>query len=82
MQITLDLPPDTFSILRLAPHEFSQALRLAAALHWYSKGLISQEKAANLAGLDRTDFILALAREQMDSFLVDFEDLQQELDRG
>ena len=38
-------------------------LRLAAAVHWYSRGLISQERVAQPVGLAHTDFILALARE-------------------
>ncbi|NJL86079.1 MAG: UPF0175 family protein [Leptolyngbyaceae cyanobacterium SM1_1_3] len=42
----------------------------------------SQEKAAQIAGLDRTDFLMALAREQVDAFQVDFDDLEQELSRG
>jgi predicted HTH domain antitoxin len=57
-------------------------MRLAAAVHWYERGEISQEKAAQIAGLDRTDFLLALAREQADAFVVDLEDLKRELDRG
>jgi predicted HTH domain antitoxin len=57
-------------------------LRLAAAIHWYQRGQISQEKAAQIAGLDRTDFLLALAREGVDAFVVDFDDLKRELERG
>ena len=30
-------------------------MRLAAAIHWYGRGEISQERAAGIAGLDRTD---------------------------
>lgn len=59
-----------------------EALRLAAAIHGYERGKISQEKAAHVAGLDRTDFLLALAREQADAFVVDIDDLKRELDRG
>ncbi|MBD2567145.1 UPF0175 family protein [Anabaena lutea] len=80
--ITLELPEEIFSALRLSPNEFVQELRLAAAIHWYQRGEISQEKAANIAGLDRTDFILALSREKIDVFNVDFDDLQRELERG
>jgi predicted HTH domain antitoxin len=32
---------------------------------WYQKGEVSQEKAAQIAGLNRRDFLAALAREQM-----------------
>jgi predicted HTH domain antitoxin len=42
-------------------------------------GRVSQEVAAEIAGLDRTNFLLALAKEGKDSFHVDFEDLDREL---
>jgi predicted HTH domain antitoxin len=56
-------------------------MRLAAAIFWYQKNEISQEKAAQIAGLNRRDFILALSRQQIDVFSVDFDDLQEELNR-
>ena len=37
---------------------------------------MSQEKAAQVAGLDRTDFLFALAREEVDAFAVDFDELE------
>jgi predicted HTH domain antitoxin len=80
--VSFDLPEDVFSALRRSPEEFIRELRLAAAIHWYERGELSQEKAARLAGLDRTDFLLTLAREQADAFVVDLDDLQRELDRG
>jgi predicted HTH domain antitoxin len=80
--VTMDLPADVFSALRRSPDEFAREMRLAAAMLWYSRGMISQEKAADVAGLNRADFLRALARNEMDVFVVDFEDLQRELDRG
>jgi predicted HTH domain antitoxin len=80
--VTMELPEEVFSALRRSPDEFVREMRLAAAVHWYERGEISQEKAAQIAGLDRTDFLLALAREQADAFVVDIEDLKRELDRG
>ncbi|AVH69081.1 UPF0175 family protein [Nostoc sp. 'Lobaria pulmonaria (5183) cyanobiont'] len=80
--VTLELPEEIFSALRLSSNEFVRELRLAAAIHWYGRSEISQEKAANIADLDRTDFLLALSREQIDAFIVDFDDLQRELERG
>jgi len=80
--LTLELPEDVFSALRRSPEEFGRELRLAAAIHWYQRGQISQEKAAQVAGLDRTDFLMALAREGVDAFVVDFKDLERELERG
>jgi predicted HTH domain antitoxin len=80
--VALELPADLFSTLRRSPEEFVQELRLAVAIHWHGRGEISQEKAALLAGLDRTDFLLALAREQAEALVVNFDDLKRELERG
>ena len=81
-KVTLELPDEVFSTLRRSPEEFVAELRLAGAIHWYELGIISQEKAAHIAGLDRTDFLMALAREQVDVFAVDSDALKSELDRG
>jgi predicted HTH domain antitoxin len=57
-------------------------LRLAAAIHWYQQGRMSQERAASFAGFDRAGFLDELARREVDVFTVDFEDLGRELARG
>jgi predicted HTH domain antitoxin len=80
--ITLQMPDDVFSALRRSPEEFGREMRLAAAVHWYSRGEVSQEKAAEIAGLNRKEFLLALAREKVDVFLVDLDDLKRELELG
>lgn len=74
------LPDEVFSALRRSPEEFGREMRLAAAIHWYSRGTVSQERAASIAGLDRTDFLLALAREGVDAFKVDLASLRRELE--
>ena len=80
--VDVELPEAVYSVLRCSPEELGKELRLAAAVQWYQQGRISQEWAAQIAGLDRTDFLLALARIGKDSFQVDFEDLDRELARG
>jgi len=80
--VTFDVPEELCAALRRSPEEFGRELRLAAAIHWYERGLISQERAATLAGLDRADFLLALHRAQRDAFVVDMADLKRELSRG
>ncbi len=81
-KVTLELPEDVLSALRRSPEEFVRELRLAAAIHWYERGEVSQEKAASVAGMDRTDFLLSLAGEKADAFVVNFDDLKRELERG
>lgn len=80
--IQLELPDNVFSALRRSPDEFACELRLAGAIHWYSRGEISQERAAQIAGLNRLDFLQALAAAKVDAFVIDHEDLQRELSRG
>jgi len=80
--LTVEVPEQAFAALRYAPQEFLREMRLAAAVTWYEQGRISQELAARLAGLNRTDFLLGLARMGRDSFQVDFDDLDRELARA
>ena len=76
--VQIDLPEEAFSALRKSPAERAGELRLASAIH-YARGLISQELAAEIAGLDRADFILALARGGVDAFTVDMDSIRREL---
>lgn len=80
--LSMELPEQVFSVMRYAPEDFKKEMRLAAAALWYEQGKVSQEMAAKIAGMNRTDFLLALARMGKDSFAVDFEDLDRELSRG
>jgi len=73
--ITLNMPEEAVGGMRRSPEEFARDMRLAAALFWYARGDISQEKAAQIAGLDRTDFLLALSRERIDIFQADAQGL-------
>jgi predicted HTH domain antitoxin len=78
----MEMPEKVFTAMRFDPEEFTKEMRLAAAVTWYEQGRISQEVAARIAGLNRTDFLLALARMGKDSFKVDFADLDKELALG
>ena len=79
--VTVELPDEVYEALRRSPTEVRKDLLLGAAIRWYSQGLISQERAAMIAGLDRTDFLMALAREKVDAFAVDLEELAREISR-
>jgi predicted HTH domain antitoxin len=80
--LTMELPDKVFAALRVSPDDFTKEMRLAAAASWYEERKVSQEVAARIAGMNRTDFLLALARMGKDSFQVDFDDLDRELARG
>lgn len=78
----VELPTEIFSALKRSPPEFLKQMRLAAAIHWYAAGKVSQEKAALIAGLDRVNFLAALAAEQVEVFAVDMDSLKRELEHG
>jgi len=77
--VQVDLPEEAFSALRKSLAEIAGELRLASAIHWYARGLIAQRLAAEIAGLDCADFILALAREGVDAFTVNMVSIRREL---
>lgn len=80
-QITIDLPDEAFSALRSSPENFVKEMRLAAAAKWYEIGLVSQSKAAALAGVTREQFLEALSRFHVSPFQETPDELSEELSR-
>jgi predicted HTH domain antitoxin len=80
--LTIELPDEVYATLQRSPREVQREVRLAAAIRWYAAGRLSQERAAEIAGLDRTDFLMALGREKVDAFHVDFGALAREIEVG
>jgi hypothetical protein len=61
-KIEFELPDGAFCALRKDPAEMERELQLAAAAKWYELGWVSQERGAEIAGLTRVEFMLALGR--------------------
>ena len=76
--ITLEFPEEAFGALRRSPQAFAAEIRLAAAIHWYQQGMVSQGRAAMLAGMPRMDFLEQLAHRGIDVVHVDADDLRRE----
>jgi predicted HTH domain antitoxin len=62
MKLEIDVPDSAFSALRQAPKELSACLRFMASAKLYEVGHLSQERAAELAGQSRQEFLACLSR--------------------
>jgi predicted HTH domain antitoxin len=82
IQLQLNLPEGAFSALRSTPAEFGQELLIVAVVKWYEVGMISQSKAAEIAGISRQEFLAALNRFEMSPFQTTTKELEEELCRG
>ena len=76
---SIELPGSAFSALRKTPAEFIQEMKYAAAVKWYETEMISQDKAAEIAGLSRYDFLTLLARYQVSALQYTPDLLDEEL---
>ena len=77
--ISFEFEPSAFGALRLAPNEFAREMRIAAAVQWYAQGVVSQGKAAELAGLARADFLEELHRRKVPACQVTPDELADEI---
>ena len=68
IQVSFELSSDVFSALRQDPAGFVREMRVAAAAKWYENGVISQGKAAEIAGLTRAEFMNALNQFKVSPF--------------
>jgi predicted HTH domain antitoxin len=62
VRMTIEVPEGALAALREDADGFSREMRLAAAVKWYEQGRVSQGRAAEIAGLSRSEFIDALGR--------------------
>ena len=77
--VTIDLPEGASSALRRSPTEFAQEMRIAAAVQWYAEQVVSQEKAAEIAGLSRAELIDELSRRKVPVFQTTLDELIREM---
>ena len=80
VHVELEVPEHLLAALRQDPESYLGELRFAAAAKLYEIGTVSQEIAAEIAGLPRSQFVVALGRFQVSPFQEDLETLQEVLD--
>jgi predicted HTH domain antitoxin len=77
--VLLDILDDLLLTLRERPEEFAQELRLIAAIHYLREKRLSLGQAARLAGMNRLDFLDALATRRIPAFDLSAEDAATEI---
>ena len=78
--VTIQLPDELPSSLHRSPNELEKDIKLAAAIDWYRQGVLSQGRAAELAGISRAAFLDALAARKIQVIHVDLDELKREID--
>lgn len=82
VQVTMELPRAVLSALRKEPASFVADMRIAAAVKWYEIEMVSQAKAAEIAGLSRAEFLEALNRFEVSPFQNSLDELIEEAGDG
>ena len=80
--VTVMIPDDTFATVRRAPDQVAREMRVAIAVRWFEQGLVSQGKAAEIAGVSRAEFINALSDFGVSASQESAEDIQDTMSRG
>ena len=78
--VTLEFPQDVLAALKKSPEELADEVRIAAAVQWYAQGVVSQGKAASIAGLSREAFIEELYRRKVPVSQTTIEELDREME--
>ena len=62
VRMTIEMPEGALAALHQDPQVFAREMRLAAAVKWYELRAVSQGRAAEIAGISRTEFLDSLSR--------------------
>ena len=77
--LTIPYSDDLLLSLKESPEEFEAEARLLLAIKLYELGRLSTGRGAELAGVDRVEFLFALRRFGLSPIGIDAEELEQDL---
>ena len=76
-QIVIDVPEAILLAEKMDAQTFAREVRMLAAVKLYELGRLSSGRAAELAGIPRVEFLLALGRYNVFPFEAELNDLEQ-----
>ena len=77
-KIAVDIPESVLLAEKTDEHSFAHELRMLAAVKLYELGRLSSGRAAELAGMARVEFLLALDRYRVFPLEAELADLESE----
>ena len=75
-KIAVDVPESVLLAAKTDEHSFARELRMLAAVKLYELGRLSSGRAAELAGMARVEFLLALDRYRVFPLEAELADLE------
>lgn len=80
--LTIPYSDDLLLSLKESPEEFEAEARLLLAVKLYELGRLSSGRAADLAGMERVEFLFALRRFDVSPFGVEAEEIERDLENA
>jgi predicted HTH domain antitoxin len=80
--IQLEVPDEALLSLKMNPETYARDVMILAAVKLFELGKLSSGRAAQLAGMERVEFLLALRHYQVSPFQTTAEELRQDINNA
>lgn len=77
--LTIECPQEVLVSLKETPETMEREIRIAAAAKLFEIGKLSSGRAAQLAGMERVEFLLSLSRYRVSALDVTPEELEADI---